>query len=57
MESSQKATDKAMMVRCVELSRIAVSKGEYPFGTVIATRPMGRGELRQAPDAAPVAVI
>ena len=25
-----------MMLRCVELSRIAVAKGEYPFGTVIA---------------------
>ncbi len=25
-----------MMARCIELSRIAVSKGEYPFGTVIA---------------------
>lgn len=25
-----------MMARCVELSRIAVTKGEYPFGTVIA---------------------
>jgi tRNA(adenine34) deaminase len=24
------------MARCIELSRIAVSKGEYPFGTVIA---------------------
>lgn len=30
------ATDEAMMARCIELSRIAVSKGEYPFGTVIA---------------------
>lgn len=28
--------DKAMMARCIELSRIAVSKGEYPFGAVIA---------------------
>jgi tRNA(adenine34) deaminase len=36
MDSSQKVTDKAMMARCIELSRIAVSKGEYPFGTVIA---------------------
>ena len=35
-DSSQNATDKAMMARCIELSRIAVSKGEYPFGTVIA---------------------
>jgi len=34
--SSQEATDNAMMARCIELSRIAVSKGEYPFGTVIA---------------------
>jgi tRNA(adenine34) deaminase len=30
------ATDKAMMARCIELSRIAVNKGEYPFGAVIA---------------------
>jgi tRNA(adenine34) deaminase len=36
MDSSQEATDKALMARCIELSRIAVSKGEYPFGTVIA---------------------
>jgi tRNA(adenine34) deaminase len=36
MEISCGATDKAMMARCIELSRIAVSKGEYPFGTVIA---------------------
>ena len=35
-DSSRNATDKAMMARCIELSRIAVSKGEYPFGTVIA---------------------
>jgi tRNA(Arg) A34 adenosine deaminase TadA len=28
--------DEAMMARCIELSRIAVSKGEYPFGAVIA---------------------
>jgi tRNA(adenine34) deaminase len=35
-DSSQSATDKAMMARCIELSRIAVTKGEYPFGTVIA---------------------
>ena len=34
--SSQETTDKAMMARCIELSRIAVSEGEYPFGTVIA---------------------
>jgi tRNA(adenine34) deaminase len=35
-DSSQEATDKAMMARCIELSRVAVSKREYPFGTVIA---------------------
>jgi tRNA(adenine34) deaminase len=28
--------DQAMMARCVELSRIAVTKTEHPFGTVIA---------------------
>jgi len=36
MDSSQKVTDTAMMARCIELSRIAVNEGEYPFGTVIA---------------------
>src|SRR6266850_133093 len=36
MDSPKEATDKAMMARCIELSRIAVTKGEYPFGTVIA---------------------
>jgi tRNA(adenine34) deaminase len=36
MDSSREATDKAMMARCIALSRIAVSEGEYPFGTVIA---------------------
>ena len=36
MEFSCEITDQAMMARCIELSRIAVSKGEYPFGTVIA---------------------
>ena len=36
MDSSQEIADKAMMARCIELSRIAVRKGEYPFGTVIA---------------------
>ena len=30
------ASDAAMMTRCIELSRIAADKGEYPFGTVIA---------------------
>jgi tRNA(adenine34) deaminase len=34
--SSREATDDAMMLRCIELSRAAVGKGEYPFGTVIA---------------------
>jgi len=34
--SSRQIIDEAMMVRCIELSRIAVGKGEYPFGTVIA---------------------
>lgn len=33
---SSRQPDVAMMARCVELSRIAVTKGEYPFGTVIA---------------------
>jgi tRNA(adenine34) deaminase len=36
MDSLQEATDKAMMAHCIELSRRAVSEGEYPFGTVIA---------------------
>src|ERR1700732_104728 len=36
MESLRETTDTAMMARCIELSRIAVTKGEYPFGTVIA---------------------
>jgi tRNA(adenine34) deaminase len=31
------ASDREMMARCVELSRIAVQKGEYPFAAVIAT--------------------
>jgi tRNA(adenine34) deaminase len=34
--SSYETTDDAMMLRCIELSHIAVGKGEYPFGTVIA---------------------
>ena len=33
---SNRARDEAMMARCIELSRIAVSKSEYPFATVIA---------------------
>jgi tRNA(adenine34) deaminase len=35
-DNSREATDNTMMLRCIELSRTAVSKGEYPFGTVIA---------------------
>jgi hypothetical protein len=37
-DSSGEATDNAMMLRCIELSRIAVGKGEYPFGTVMRQR-------------------
>ena len=33
---SRAAFDGAMMARCIELSREAAGKGEYPFGTVIA---------------------
>jgi tRNA(adenine34) deaminase len=36
MNYSSTTNDTAMMARCIELSRIAVSKGEHPFGTVIA---------------------
>jgi tRNA(adenine34) deaminase len=36
MHCSREEMDKAMMARCIELSRIAASKGEYPFATVIA---------------------
>jgi tRNA(adenine34) deaminase len=36
MASLPEATDRAMMARCIELSRIAAEKGEHPFGTVIA---------------------
>ena len=36
MDTSQEATDRAMMARAVALSRQAVSEGEYPFGVVIA---------------------
>lgn len=35
MESSRDTADKTMMARCIDLSRVAVGKGEYPFGTVI----------------------
>jgi tRNA(adenine34) deaminase len=33
--ASPDAIDNIMMARCIELSRIAVEEGEYPFGTVI----------------------
>lgn len=33
--STKDTTDTAMMARCVELSRLAVTKGEYPFGAII----------------------
>ena len=36
MDPLREKIDKTMMARCVELSRIAVEKGEHPFGTVIA---------------------
>ena len=36
LNSSREITDDSMMARCIELSHIAVDKGEYPFGTVIA---------------------
>ena len=36
MESLRETNDKAMMARCVELSRIAVERANIPFGTVIA---------------------
>lgn len=36
MDHLREKIDKDMMARCVELSRIAATKGEYPFGTVIA---------------------
>jgi tRNA(adenine34) deaminase len=36
MDALRNSMDKAMMSRCIELSRIAVEKGEYPFGAVIA---------------------
>jgi tRNA(adenine34) deaminase len=36
MDASREVTDMAMMARCIELSRSAVSQGEHPFGTVIA---------------------
>src|SRR5262245_13336558 len=36
MDTSRESTDQAMMARCVALSRLAVDRGEHPFGTVIA---------------------
>jgi tRNA(adenine34) deaminase len=33
---SPASADRVMMARCIELSRIAAGKGEYPFGAVIA---------------------
>ena len=36
MVSSRDAADKAMMARCIALSRMAVDDGEYPFGAVVA---------------------
>ncbi len=36
MDLLVEATDKAMMKRCIELSRIGAGDGEYPFGAVIA---------------------
>ncbi|RAI45380.1 nucleoside deaminase [Rhodoplanes roseus] len=36
MVTSRDGEDEAMMARCVALSRIAVGKGEYPFGAVVA---------------------
>jgi tRNA(adenine34) deaminase len=35
MDPSQEAFDKAMMRRCIELSRAAIEENEYPYGTVI----------------------
>jgi tRNA(adenine34) deaminase len=35
IDPERAAADQAMMMRCVELSRIAAGEGEYPFGTVI----------------------
>ncbi len=38
MDPLREAMDKAMMTRCIELSRIAAVEGEYPFGAVIALK-------------------
>ena len=37
MALSREMTDQEIMARCVELSRIAVDKGEYPFAAIIAS--------------------
>jgi tRNA(adenine34) deaminase len=37
IEASPADVDKAMMARCIELSRRAVATGEYPFATVVAS--------------------
>jgi len=36
MDSFAGSGGQSDLARCIELSRVAVSKGEYPFGTVIA---------------------
>jgi tRNA(adenine34) deaminase len=36
VDTPTSTTDIEMMARCIELSRVAVQNGEYPFGTVIA---------------------
>ena len=36
MDAAKEAIDKAMMARCIELSRLAIAETEFPFGTVIA---------------------
>ncbi|MBI4723853.1 MAG: nucleoside deaminase [Rhodomicrobium sp.] len=34
--TQEDVSDRAMMLRCIELSRAAIREGEYPFATVIA---------------------
>jgi tRNA(adenine34) deaminase len=34
--ATSREIDDAMMQQCIALSRVAVAKGEYPFGTIIA---------------------
>ncbi len=36
VRGTREAIDIAMMARCIELSRIAAGKGEYPFATVVS---------------------